>query len=396
MEMRHLLYLATCLFLLNSCTKENIDGTPSLKPELPEVAYDYKNITLPFNAVPGLVQINTRIDFINIDPLSNPIFTGGFINNPGGIKQEITDEGATLGRVLFYDKSLSQNNTISCASCHQQKLAFTDGKAFSEGFQGELTERNSMSIINPILQNNLFWDSRSVSILDLSLKPIQNHIEMGMERLDILEEKVRNIDYYGPLFEKAFGDRHITSDRIAVAISQFVSSITSSNSKFDKGQLNTFELHGKQVFLEKCGSCHSGSNFAADDGPGGAYGMNFIDLSSTSIVNLRGTTNIGLDVVSADNGFDGKFRIPTLRNIMLTAPYMHDGRFKTIDEVLDHYSSGIKPNANLDVKFKTPDGKVKFISLSDAERLALKAFLAALTDETMLTDPKYSDPFRRR
>lgn len=398
MKVNSLLLFASVFFLLTSCKDQFETEKFSDSPILPAQNFDYKNLHLPANSVQGLVSLNTtmNIDVFIGDPLINTGVRIDFINNSFAPKTNVTDEGATLGRVLFYDKNLSQNNTISCGSCHQQKLAFTDGKALSPGFRGELTERNSMAIINPVLQNNLFWDSRSISVLDLSLRPVQNHIEMGMERLEILEEKIANIDYYRPLFEKAYSDSQVTSERIANAISQFVSSITSSNSKFDTGQLSTLELRGKHVFSEKCASCHGGTNLAADDGPGGAYGMN-LDISSTNgLSNLRGTTNIGLDVVDSDQGFEGKFRIPTLRNIMLTAPYMHDGRFKTIDEVLDHYSSGIKPNNNLDVKFKDSTGKVKFVSLSEAERLSLKAFLATLTDHTLITDPKYADPFRTK
>ena len=385
-----------CFICLSACGDVNDQLISNKKPQLPDVAYDYKTLQLPISSVPGLVALNSKPNFNNIiEPSLDNGFIGGFINSSISMQQEITDKGATLGRVLFYDKNLSQNNTISCASCHNQKLAFTDGKALSPGFRGELTERNSMSIINPILQNNLFWDSRSISIMDLSLKPVQNHIEMGMERLDILEKKVTNIDYYEPLFVEAFGDGSITSDRIGSAISQFVSSITSSNSRFDKGNLNDLERKGQLVFAQKCGSCHAGTNFAADDGPGGAYGMSFESNGSGNIENLKGTSNIGLDLITNDVGFDGKFRIPTLRNIMLTAPYMHDGRFANIDQVLDHYANGIKPNKDLDVKFRDENGKVKFISLSEAEKLALKAFMAALTDNEMINNPKYSDPFTK-
>ncbi|HMP30152.1 MAG TPA: cytochrome c peroxidase, partial [Saprospiraceae bacterium] len=277
----------------------------------------------------------------------------------------------------------------SCGSCHHQDKAFADGQKVSLGFTTKLTERNSMAIINPILQNNLFWDSRARTLHDLSLQPVQNHIEMGLEIIDVLPYKLSQKSYYKQLFKDAFGDEDITTERVSEALSQFVGSITSANSKFDKGELTELEKKGLDLFTKNCSTCHSGANFAADDSPGGEYGANF-----GTGEDLRGATNIGLDLVSKDKGVgNGKFRIPSLRNIMLTAPYMHDGRFKTIDEVLDHYASGIKSSPDLDKKLKNANGSVKFIKMNEAEKLAIKSFLHTLTDYELLKDPKYSDPF---
>ncbi len=387
--MRKILYLfliGGVVFGLQSCLKEDQKSTELTNPTLPDTPYNYSNLNLPS----GVFQAGA---FINID--------GGIFIEPGGDNiVSVTDDGATLGRVLFYDKNLSLNNTISCGSCHHQDKGFADGQVGSVGFEGKITERNSMGIINPISQNNLFWDSRSFSIVDLSLKPVQNHIEMGMEDLSYLKNKLSDIEYYPELFEKAFGTREITEEKISRAIAEFVGSITTSNSKFDYGLRTSFsnfsalEKMGMEIFNSaeaKCSTCHSGNNFAADDSPSGEYGGSFnLDQGP------KGTTNIGLDLVYKDQGKnDGKFKIPSLRNIALTGPYMHDGRFGTLRDVIDHYSEGIKPHKDLDKKFKNASGDVVHLNLNDLEKDALVAFLHTLTDESLALDPKYSDPFKK-
>jgi cytochrome c peroxidase len=381
------LSILSVVIIIQSCVKEDGPKLNETAPVLPSEVYNYSNLQLPHNVRPAS-------SFNNFEFENNfPSF------NSSGIL-DITDAGATLGRVLFYDKNLSLNNSIACASCHHQDKAFADGQSLSFGFEGNLTTRNSMSIVNPISQNNLFWDSRSFSIVDLSLKPVQNHIEMGMEDLSYLTSKLSNLSYYESLFEEAYGDKQITQERISKAMAQFVGSITTNKSKFDEGLNTNFENYtdleklGKNIFdseKAQCGSCHSGNNFAADDSPGGEYGS-----SSFGEDNPQGTTNIGLDLVYADNGKnDGKFKIPSLRNIALTGPYMHDGRFNTLAEVIDHYSHGIKPHKDLDKKFKNINGDIVQLNLDPLEKQALIAFLHTLTDHEMIKDPKYSDPFNQ-
>lgn len=385
----NLLLLIGVTLAFQSCVKDNPSDPLNTKPVLPEESYNYSTLELP----DGVSQASVFNNFV----FPNGTFEPDFIE---GVFMEIDDEIATLGRVLFYDKNLSLNNSISCGSCHHQDKAFADGQAASFGFEGRKTERNSMSIVNPISQNNLFWDSRSFSIVDLSLKPVQNHIEMGMEDLQYLTDKLANIDYYPGLFSQAFGDSDITEERISKAIAQFVGSITTNKSKFDEGlktqfaNFNELEKLGMSIFNSekaKCSTCHSGNNFAADDGPGGEYGADPIATD-----NPRGTTNIGLELVYKDQGRnDGKFKIPSLRNIALTGPYMHDGRFQTLEEVINHYSEGIKPHKDLDKKFKNKNGEVIHLNLDPIEKQALVAFLHTLTDYEMINDPKYSDPFKQ-
>ncbi len=354
------------------------------------------------------MQVILLENILNLPTGSSPVIINDFdfengvpVNNNNSLN--ITPWGATLGRVLFYDKKLSLNNTVACGSCHHQDKAFADGKQFSTGFEGRVTTRNSMAIVNPILQNNLFWDSRSKSIHDLSLKPVVNHVEMGMEDLDLLVSKLEATDYYKSLFLKAYGSEEITSEKIAKSLSQFVGSITTNRSRFDKGQndnmasFTSLEKMGMEIFNSeqgKCASCHGGGNMAAQDGPNDPYGGGS-GTFGTSTEDLQGATNIGLELDYSDEGVkDGRFRIPSLRNIALTGPYMHDGRFQTLDQVIDHYTNGIKPHKNLDVKFTDGHGNLKRLNLNSIEKAAIIAFLKTLTDTEMIKDPKYSDPFK--
>lgn len=391
---KHLLLILSVFVILSACNKLSETEYISKSPTLPEEPYDYKTLELPKNT-----SIPSDLVF-----LENSMFTDpNFENNVHGEHVEIDDNAATLGRVLFYDKNLSLNNTISCGSCHLQSKAFADGTQFSSGFEGKLTDRNSMAIINPLLQRNLFWDSRSFSINDLSLRPVQHHVEMGMQDLSALVEKLESVPYYKELFQKSYNSSEITSDKIASALTSFIASFTTSNSKFDQGledkndnfkNFTEIEQLGREVFNSEkaqCSSCHASNNFSPADGPSDPYGGG----GSSGGKDLKGTTNIGLDFVSKDKGREnGSFRIPSLRNIALTGPYMHDGRFNTLEEVIDHYRSGIKPAENLDPKFMDAHGNVKMLDINDVEKFALIAFLKTLTDESFINNPKYSDPFQ--
>ncbi|WP_235292713.1 cytochrome-c peroxidase [Portibacter lacus] len=325
----------------------------------------------------------------------------------------VTNEGAKLGRVLFYDTQLSLNNRVSCASCHDQKSAFADNKALSVGFENKVTPRNSMAIVNPVVNNSLFWDSRSNSIENLIREPIQNHIEMGMESMEQLVKKLNSVEYYKPLVEEAFQAEEFTEQLVVEALSQFLRSMVSMDSKFDKGSESGFsnyselELRGKDIFFSdhaKCSTCHKGINFSAPDGNGGGSSISnsFINQQDNSFGNseyagpeIMGTANIGLDIVYADNGFsNGQFKIPTLRNIGLTGPYMHDGRFETLEEVVDHYSDNMKLHQNLDDKFVQGD-QVRLLKFDQNDKAALVAFLNTLSDEDFVQAERFSDPFVR-
>lgn len=377
--------LGALIFLLISCQEESFTGNIQDKPLLPETPFDYTSVMdkLDNFVMPQTLNIQDQGVFNGCnfcpDPLPNENMA---IDN---------NDEATLGRVLFYDKQLSLNNSIACASCHQQSKGFADNEVFSQGFGGKRTERNSMSIINPVVNNSFFWDSRESSLQELTLQPIVNHIEMGIISMDELSVKLSEIDYYRDLFAKAFGSDHIDANRISRALSQFTGSIFTNDSPFDEGinqnfaNLSLKERHGMALFFSEktlCSSCHSGINFSAPDGLGNEYEES------------EGTANIGLNVQYDDQGRnDGKFKIPSLRNIALTAPYMHDGRFSTLAEVLDHYNSGIQPHTHLDSKLR-PGGSPLRMNLSDLELESLESFLVTLTSTSLTTEEKWSNPFQ--
>jgi cytochrome c peroxidase len=369
------------VMLFTQCKLENSVQNLAGKPTLPEQVANYASFKAPAGQNGGFGNP------------TDPIFGGGFGMNSAN--PQITDNGATLGRVLFYDTKLSLNNAVACASCHKQDLAFADEASGSVGFGGKITPRNSMAIVNAGFNNNLFWDSRAASVKDLVSLPIQNHIEMGMESMDQLTRKLKQVDYYGDLFKKAYGTNEVSGDRIASALAQFVGSMVSSDSKWDQGMANDhanytpMEKVGKDLFFSvkaKCSQCHAGANFAAPDEPGGDYGD----------PTIRGTANIGLNVVYTDNGKgQGQFRIPSLRNIAMTGPYMHDGRFKTLAEVVEHYNSGVQQHPNLDTKLMQNTGAAQKLGLTPHEKESLIAFLGTLTDQTLTHDTKFSSPFSK-
>lgn len=326
-------------------------------------------------------------------------------------------EQATLGRVLFYDPQLSINNSISCASCHKQAAAFSDIAQFSRGFDNRATERNSMPIqnvgsvfnffslaedtISQALQNDffpgvsssgLFWDGRGTDHSRSVLLPIINHIEMGIPDMDYLTTKLSSISYYPELFAEAFPNQEITPQNIGFALNQFISNIQSNNTRFDRWTLDgeqvlsSKERLGKDLFFNTydCNSCHQ--------------------VQSPDGYLFAGTfANIGLELNYEDSGLEntttnafdnGKFKIPSLRNVTLTGPYMHDGRFSTLEEVVGHYSSGLENNENLDSRLRDENGNPIRFEITDHEVSAIVAFLGTLTDHDMITDERLSNPFK--
>lgn len=345
---------------------------------LPDQVFNYANPELP-------AFFNDR-DNRNEDNTPN--------NNP------VTDAGATLGRVLFYDLNLSANNTISCASCHLQEAGFSDPNALSEGFNGGLTGRNSMGLSNATYYDNghFFWDERAESLEDQVLMPIQDAIEMGLS-LEELEIKVRAQSYYPVLFEDVYGDEEITADKISIALSQFVRSIVSYQSKYDVGRaqvndpednfsnFSDLENLGKRLFFSNrtdCSNCHTSDLFVGDQARN-----NGLDAV---------LTDLGLGAVTGRDQDNGKFKTNSLRNIELTAPYMHDGRFETLEEVVDHYNTGIQNSATLDNRLRGGgrggNRNPVRMNLNNEERAALVAFMKTLTDPTLATKEKYSNPFK--
>jgi len=310
---------------------------------------------------------------------------------------QLTTQNAafTLGRVLFYDKHLSVNASISCGSCHKQALAFSDNVQFSRGFENRLTLRNSLPIQNIqaffIDSVKLFWDGREKFLQTMVLKPILNHVEMGMGSESDIVDRVRNLPYYHDLFEKAFGSAEVSSAKISISLSQFVNSIFSFRTRFDEslnGQaLTAIEMQGEQLFFTKynCNGCHHTES------------AGFYEIHEGGFVNIgldADYTDKGRYNVTSNQADIGKFKVPDLRNVALTAPYMHDGRFASLDEVLNHYSHGIVNHPNLDARLKDAHGNSVQMNISSQEKTAIIAFLNTLTDYTMISDPNFSDPFK--
>ena len=310
------------------------------------------------------------------------------------------NNSATLGRVLFYDKQLSINNAISCASCHKQSIAFTDNNQFSRGFDNRLTGRNSMPIQNLISSSDfngsffsagLFWDGRGQDHSKSLLLPIINHVEMGVPSIEYLEQKIKSIDYYQELFNNAFADGQINSENISNALFSFTHSIVSSNSKLDKSlrgqvELSPNELLGQELFFSKyqCNSCHQ-----VQDPQGYLFAGTFANIGLESDYD-----DSGLELTTERDFDNGKFKIPSLRNVSLTAPYMHDGRFETLEEVIGHYKSEVVDHPNLDSRLRELNGAPKRPNISENEVQAIIDFLGTLTDYSLLTEEKFSNPFK--
>lgn len=363
-------------YRLNSDAAGSVSSTAAAALTLPASPYNYASPSLPAHLLTPQIlgQINT--------PPANPI----------------TNAGATLGRALFYDKRLSANQTVSCSSCHQAEHGFSDPRQFSIGFDGRATGRNSMGLTNAryYARQNFFWDERAATLEDQVLQPIQNELEMGMS-LDLLVTRLAAEPFYQELFTGAFGSSAVTSDRISRALAQFVRSIISGNSKYDQGVPVNFanftqqERDGRAIFqggAGGCATCHGSDNFV----PGNAIFNNGLE---------NPYLDKGLGEVTGLASDEGFFKVPSLRNIQLTAPYMHDGRFATLEQVVDFYNNGVVNHPNLSPQLRLPAGPPgspppppRRLNLTVAQKAALVAFLKTLTDTAVTTDPKFSDPFR--
>lgn len=343
-------------------------------------------------------------------------------NNP------LTNHGGTLGRVLFYDRQLSRNLTTACASCHVQRAAFADPLRFSRGFGGKFTRRNSMSLVNLRFTNlngnrpGFFWDERAATLEAQVLMPIQDPIEMGMTLEDLLP-RLRKLPYYPVLFKAAFGSSSITSQRVGRALAQFLRSMVSLDSRYDRAVarkdddvvLTKLEQQGQTLFVEgvggiaefACAMCHVPPTFNMPR----AQNIG-LDLPSAKTTKNSKSTGNSKAAKTPDRGLgeldrpsndpftpsnDGKFKASSLRNIALTAPYMHDGRFKTLEQVIGHYSGQVRPHPNLGLAFEDNSSEkgASGFRFTKRQQQALVAFLKTLTDTSFVTDARFSDPFVR-
>lgn len=357
--------------------KEDVSSFEELN--LPETSFNYAN-----QSIPNYIKKDNSNDF--------------------------TDDIATLGRVLFYDKKLSKNNSISCAGCHKQSHAFSDENIQSIGYDGELTSRHSMRLINARFSEEVkfFWDERASSLEDQTTQPIKDHVEMGFSGNDgdpTFEDlilKLQETEYYSALFNNAFGDSNITEERIQNSLAQFVRSIQSFDSKFDLGlssagitninqnfpNYSDEENLGKNLFLLSpaqggagCAGCHRAPEF--DIVP---------NTQNNGVIGVAGNSS-GIDLFNT--------RSPSLRDLFKhdgtsNGPFMHDGSFNTLLEVINHYNKipNNPANTNLDHRLNQPGIGLQTLNLSEQEKSALISFIKTLSGSDVYTNEKWSDPFK--
>ena len=365
-------------------TSDNLDqdeGVSTVDYSLIESVFgDLLSLTSPFN-----YEAQEIPDYIDED------------NTNGNV---IQDEIATLGRVLFYDKNLSVDNTVSCASCHRQEVAFGDDSPLSEGVNGE-TGRHSMRLVNARFaeEERFFWDERAASLEEQTTMPIQDHVEMGFSGengdpgIDDLVEKLESLDYMLELFDYAFGDSAITEARMQIAMAQFVRSIQSFDSEYDLGRSQTNdrtddfpnftaqENLGKALFFGRagCDRCHQGDEFSIDP-----------DSGNNGVISVANSDELDLDVT----------RSPSLRDIFnpageLNGSLMHDGSFESMNAVVAHYNDiDITDNPTIDPRLRGGrQGNGENLNLSQNEMDAIVAFVKTLTGRDIYTNEKWSDPF---
>lgn len=359
-----LLTFVVCVMLIASCDNEVM---PPVKGNLEHITYDPQ---------PYEVIVPDSFPILEI-PEDNPM----------------TVEGVQLGRHLFYDPILSADSTVSCARCHKPELAFTDGLRRSVGINNSFGQRSSMSLINVgFYYNGLFWDGRAKTLEEQSLHPIENPKEQGSVLEDVVA-KLKKHPEYSERFRKAFGITDtdmITADLLAKAIAQFERIIISGNSRYDQYLrkeivLTDEEDLGHSMFFDfddeykdaECSHCHSYPLFTAN-----TYHNNGLDSVGKDLSLFK---DIGLGI-NGMVGDTGKFRVTTLRNIAITAPYMHDGRFNSLDEVMAHYDHGIQFAINR-------DAQVANLFISQEQQDAIVAFMHALTDTSYLQNPDVVSPF---
>lgn len=331
-------------------------------------------------------------------PLGNPYpaTLKGYYLEP--LDNPTTVEGVALGKAIFFDRNLSKDRTVSCATCHNPNLAFTDGLRTSKGINGIIGSRNAPGLFNIGLARKFFWDGRDTSLEQQSLHPIQAEGEMGLS-LPEAEKRLQGIPSYATLFGKTFGTNTITYDRIAKALAQFERSLVSTQNKYDSFLVGLYEPTAQERLGMKlfqthpsptagttglrggnCGDCHLQPTLMGK--LDGYEGFNNIGLETT----FDGSQDIGLKRITGKEEDLGKFKVPSLRNVALTAPYMHDGRFATLEEVLDHYNREdlkYRPNVDPQIKVASNERFGESLLLTDEEKKAIIAFLHMLTDHSV-------------
>lgn len=395
MKKANLILVIVLVMMISSCSKNDSDTdyTP---------IDSYPNVTKTFS---GKIDLTKLLNYQNQAVPS-------YINKDNTNGNPITDKGATLGRVLFYDKNLSANNTVSCSSCHKQSVAFGDDAVASKGINGTTT-RHSMRLINSRFSNEskFFWDERAATLENQTSRPIQDHIEMGFSGTNgdgnfaSLITKLQNIGYYKELFQFVYGSEEITETKIQLALAQFIRSIQSFDSKYDVGRatvnnenqnfsnFTAEENQGKNLFLTPpvfdatgnrtagglgCAGCHAAPEFSIDP-----------NSRNNGIIGVLNGT--GIDITNT--------KAPSLRDLLNSrgepnGPMMHTGNLTTLQNVIGHYGTiTLAPgNTNLDQRLR-PNGFGQKLNLTATEVSALTAFIKTLTGNAVYTDTKWSSPF---
>lgn len=361
--MRKILFSLYIIFLTTSCQPDDKNGLGDI----------------PYSPTPFDLKIPSQFPKMDI-PADNPM----------------TTEGIALGRFLFYDKLLSSNGTMSCASCHLTKMNFTDGKAVSKGVDNIEGRRSAMSLENVgFFNKGLFWDGRAKTLEEQALLPVEDPVELHNKWTQVVDKLKMHADY-PTRFRKAFGitdASQITKEMAAKAIAQFERTLISGNAKVDKifrkeDEFSDDEYSGYLLFFNaagapdaQCGHCHTTPFYNTND-----YFNNGLD----SVSNLANFKDLGRGVITKRELDNGKFRAPSLRNIELSAPYMHDGRFKTLEEVVEHYASGGHYSDNVDPFIP----QIATINLSVKQKKQIVLFMKTLTDTTFTNNPAFQDPFK--
>lgn len=323
----------------------------------------------------GVEPVNDPYVFetpVNFPP---PVYT--FENNP------VSKAGAELGQMLFYDPVLSLDSSIACANCHQQAVAFSDPvHRFSRGVDDAAGFRNAPAIQNMAFQKNFFWDGGVKHLDFVPINAVTSKIEMA-ETLEQVVQKLQRSKFYPKKFNDAFHEEEITSQQMLYALSQFMNLMVSANAKYDQfvrneADLTKDEAEGLEIFEAQCRTCHATDLFTDD-----SFRNNGLDASFEK--------DTGRERITEFSGDRGKFKVPSLRNVDLTSPYMHDGRFNTLEQVLDHYSNTVKDSETLDPLLK--QGESPGIVLSAEDKVKLIAFLKTLSDESFRRDPRFANPF---
>ncbi len=389
--MRFLL-ITFCALAIISCSEDNDTSEDILQEE------NTSDIVTTSNYLEYL-----NIDFNNLDtytPINLPDHFGEVVNATNTpVNNMITNDGATLGRVLFYDENLSVNNSVSCASCHSQEHGFDDPNRFSIGFDGEITDAHAMRLLNAqyYLGENFFWDRRAETLEVQTTQPIENSIEMGFDSdhggFTAVIEKLTELPYYPELFSIVYGDATITEDRIQRALAQFIRAMISSNSKFDEGYAQVYNPNAPENNIGQ-----DFPNFTNEENIGKSLFINPPQQGGVGCAACHQPPTFSLNQNSRSNGLDAGettiFKSPSLKSAALSNHFMHDGRFASLSEVINHYDTGIQAGPALDNRLRVPNSNNPLqLNLSDTEKEALEAFIVTLSDVEIETDNRFSDPF---